>query len=98
MYLVPFSTLNRISEIRDKRHEIHQLFLVRVFMNPIYKRNLHPMEMLCHRFVCCKHELFDNLLGNGTLTLHNVDRFAVLVYDNLRFLKIEVNGPATHAV
>ncbi|MNN74297.1 hypothetical protein D3C81_1904830 [compost metagenome] len=98
MYFVSFSTFNRVSKIRYKSHEVHQLFLVRVLMYPVYERYLKPVEMLCHRLISRKHKFFNNLLGDGAFPLHNVYRLAILIHNDLRFLKIKINRTAAHPI
>ncbi|MNN39096.1 hypothetical protein D3C81_1531230 [compost metagenome] len=56
------------------------------------------MKMLRHRFIRRQHEFLNNLFRDRTFALHDVDRLAVLVDDHLRFLEIEVDRAAPHAV
>ncbi|MNZ77237.1 hypothetical protein D3C78_957660 [compost metagenome] len=98
MYLVSFSTLNDISKIRYKGHEVHQLLLVRVLMNAVNEWYLQPVEMLCHRLISCKHKFFNNLFSDRAFPLHNVYRLAILIHNNLGFLEIKINCTTAHPV
>ncbi|MNV39454.1 hypothetical protein D3C71_1310360 [compost metagenome] len=97
MNCIPFA-LDRVSEICNKRHEVLQLLLIRVLMNPVEERNLQPVEVLSYRLICGKHEFLNNLLRNRALPLNNVHRFTGLVHDHLRFLEVEVYCPPPNPV
>jgi len=95
MHLVPFA-LHDIAEIRHEPDEVQQLLRVRIFVDPVQERHLQPIEMLRHRLVRRQHELLDDHLGDRALALHDIDRLAVLVDDDLRLLEVEVDGAALH--
>ncbi|MNP39078.1 hypothetical protein D3C76_1326340 [compost metagenome] len=94
---VALAAPHRIPEVADKLHEVEQLLRIRLLVDPVQERYLHPIEMLRHGFVGSKHKFLNNLFRNGTLPLDNRGGFALFVHQNLRFLEVKVDGSPAHA-
>ena len=55
------------AEVHKVCLKIHNLFGIRLFMNPVHKRIVEPEEVLCNRFVCCQHKFLNKTVGGSAL-------------------------------
>ncbi|GAE10015.1 hypothetical protein JCM10914_6413 [Paenibacillus sp. JCM 10914] len=89
-------SLHMVTEIRGKRHEVLQLLLIRVFMDPVDERHLHPVEMFSHGLVGRQHEFLNNLLRDGAFSFDNIHRLPVIIHNDFGLHKIKVHRSAPH--
>ena len=80
-----------IPEIPDKGCQIADSVRIRLLMCAIYKRKFQPEKMLCNRFICNQHKIFDQIGRGIALIWLYLDWISVFVQKYFGFRKIKIN-------
>ena len=75
----------------DKCIKFLYLIAIGCFMCTIKEWNFLPEVILGNRFIGKKHKVFNDIRCNISLIWMNIYRISLIVYDDLRFRKIEVD-------
>ena len=87
-----------ISEIIDKRGELFDLLLIRIFMRTVHKRDFLPEIILCHRLVRDQHKILDHPRRHIALVRFYVNRPAAFIQNDLGLREIKIDRAALHAL
>ena len=77
--------------LKEFKERIH-LFLIRVFMNPVNKRNVQVVVVLGHRFVGGQHKRFHHPFTGPPFPELNLHRMPLIVQNYLGFVIIKFDG------
>jgi hypothetical protein len=89
-----FSAMREIADFVTKaQHELTvlcELFRIGIFVNAIDCWKSALFQFARHRFVCCKHEFFNQLMRFIVLDALQSHRFAVCIDPNFYLWKIKI--------
>ncbi|MPN59528.1 hypothetical protein SDC9_207249 [bioreactor metagenome] len=93
-FYVFMRTAHQNTERRNEFQEAHHFGRVRLLVDPVDERQICLREMMGDRFIRTQHERFDEALADTAILHIDVQRVAVFVHDDFRFIGFEIDGPA----
>ena len=78
------------TEIHQISLQIHHFLRVRLFVDAVEERVLHPIEVLRHGFVCRKHELLNHAVCGSSLCGPDFNRVLIRIQNNLRLRNVKI--------